>query len=120
MARKKKQVPENVTAPDDAVDIENTPKKAASEEGDSAKIIVPERLAIIAGALMASELRIGAPRVLYDLYRDYKESGKLPDEKFVNRARQTLKSILTNTAQQNTIESEIQKAVAFLDEMLSD
>lgn len=116
MARKKKTDPSDV--PSDAVELE-TPK---SEEGDyvSSKPIIPEKFSVIAGALLASELRIGAPIVLFGLYRQFKNTGGLPNERFVEEAKETLRLVLTKTEDQREIESEIQDAVSFLNEMLSE
>jgi hypothetical protein len=76
------------------------------------------RMAIIAGTLLSFNLRIGSSRILTDLYRFYQVHGCVLDSKNVERARRDLKSVLTSTDKQESVDKEMDRIMAFLDLML--
>jgi len=117
MARRKKQPLEGGLGEkkvSDQVEVEKSnPNK---EEGE--KPINLNRTAIIAGTLLSYNLRLGSPRILTDLYRFYQEHGCVLDEENVEKARSALKSVLTSTDKQESVDKEMNRITAFLNLML--
>jgi hypothetical protein len=90
------------------------------DDGEKAKqeTINLNRMAIIAGTLLSFNLRIGSPRILTDLYRFYQAHGCVLDSENVERARRDLRSVLTSTDKQESVDKEMDRVMAFLHLML--
>lgn len=99
---------ESIQTPDPTQEVEKTKQEK----------INLNRTAIIAGTLLSFNLRIGSPRILTDLYRFYQAHGCVLDSENVERARRDLKSVLTSTDRQESIDKEMDRIMAFLNLML--
>jgi hypothetical protein len=121
MARRKKALEggtekQNIVYPPE--DPIQTHEPTQEEEKTQQETINLNRMAIIAGTLLSFNLRIGSSRILTDLYRFYQVHGCVLDSKNVERARKDLKSVLTSTDKQESVDKEMDRIMAFLNLML--